>query len=395
MTVLELAEALTGKEAEVNLHEIEEMLSEVAPTIFGDAPYYNPDGKQEFQVKFLKNFLFREICTTPWAKWAIMLQARMAEIMPLYSEIWATAQWKYNPLENVNMYTDGDKKAQENTDVSHNQTSGYDIKVDNTTDFTENTKEQIETTGEGHATGNSTTNTTDNSDVNTDTTAHNDTTTKNDSTVDSTTNTTDNTKTVSEQTGSSHETTSGTSNNLQRFSDTPQNDLGIEYDNLGNIVMAYLTNVTSNSGSTNGRSDTDTTNDTTVNSDSTSNSTGNQVTTSTGESHSDDTGNSHTVSEATSNTTVNTKTDENTTGTSDLNRDVISKNIFDETTGQTAHEEHTTGTDFTHSDDWREHRVGHEATHTYQNLVKESRELIVEYDKQIFELCSDLFFQLY
>lgn len=395
ITLLQIVQAITGQTEENVLSDMDALIAQAAPQIFGDAPYFNPDDKAAFQVRFIKNFLFREICTTPYAKWVIMLRARLTEIMPWFVEVWKTAQWEYEPLETFRWDANGDKNIGERTDLTHAQTSGYNVDHTSKNVLAETSTEDITTDGEHHDTGSGT------EDVKT--TGEHNTDSSSNSTVDYT-KTSDNTHGETSSgnssdsgstSGSTHTTESGNTTKTTRFSDTPQGDIPVEYDGNGNISSQYLTTVTVENGTTSGKTDTTTTG-TSSNSGNTSGKMDSTDTyNQTDKTTTKTTGNENGTTSGTSDTDTTTKTDGTTHGTSDLDATRNATTDFTENTGQSAHENHTTGTDFSHGDDWREHRVGHGESATYQNLVQQSRDLIVEYDRLIYQECSDLFFQLY
>lgn len=395
ISVWEIVQAIAGSLSDPLLSDVDAAMAKAAPQIFGDAPYFNPEEKEAFQIRFIKNFLFREICTTPYAKWVLLLRARLAEIMPYYTEIWKTAQWDYDPLETIRLDLNGDKNIGERTDLEHNQTSGYNVDHTSKNVFDETSTEDITTDGEHHDTGSGTEDVTTTGKFNTDTTSNStvDYTRDSDSTHGETSSGT-NSGSHSDE-GSTHTTENGTTSNIKRFSDTPQGDIPVEYDSAGHISKQYLTNVTVDNGSTTGKSDT-----TNSSSGSTSGSTSGKMNSTdttdiTDKTVTKSTGNENGTTEGTSDTDTTTKTDGTTHGTSDLDATRKNTTDFTENTGQSAHENHTTGTDFTHGDDWREHRQGHTESASYQNLVQQSRDLIVEYDRLIYQECADLFFQLY
>lgn len=315
--------------------------------------------------------------------------------MPWYTENFETAQWKYNPFETINTYAAGDKRIGERTDLEHAQTSGYNRDLDTGTN-TDTTGHQESTgDGESHDTGHLQEAREDTSESNTKMEGKADGTTAGSSEENTQIRADGTNSETSENTGGSHTTESGSHNNTHRYSDTPQNDLGIEYNSLGEIIKAHITNASSDNDSDSKKSDTDTTNDTTLNGSSTSNSNTDTTGTTSGEHHDTNSATTDVTTTANSGVGQDTKADgtTHTEGTADTTENV--RQTHDETENQSAHENHTTGTDFSHDDDWREHRVGHGESATYQNLVQQSRDLIIEYDKMIFEACADLFFQLY
>lgn len=339
MEIYDLILMLTGQTDYADDAHLDTLISQVADMLFPPGtPYYNPDGLHEFAVKFLNNYLFHEICTVPWARWKRMLQARLAEIMPLYTALWKSetaSEFQYKPLENVNTHYDGDKDRTEDTDFSHTASEDY-------------VRDVVEQTGDERTSQGESSSTSSNTDAsNSWGKARSDTS-----------------NLAGHEDGNKSKSNSGGSK-TSKFSDTPQNNIPVETDGYGNIVMQYLTNITMDN--------------TTDNNTSTSHGMANDK--SRGVGGNADERHSGGASQGSS------------MGTQASSETHVSDKINGEDYGQ--NEEANDITDFDYHDDWRENRVGHEPSHSYQQLVKEWRDLIVEYDRRIMEDCHDLFMLIY
>ena len=286
------------------------------PKIFDfDYPFYNSTGKQDFQKQFLLHYFFHEICATPGPRWKVMLRARLTEIMPKYQKLWESDQLTYDPLTNINYTLEGGDHAEESTDYTRDQ---------DTTDTHDMGREESgggasheETSGTSHQTGNETTHQTQSGG------------------------------------GSEHGTTTSTTGNLKKYSDTPQSN--IPWNDIAGLN--YLTNVTQDSGTQNGQSD--------------SNNNWNSL--------ADD--------------STESEVDGNTTGKADANNNWDSKsNQSDNGSGTLDIKDNT---DFEHTRNWDEHRTGMTGSVTYQELIQQWRDLQVEYNKEILHDLADCFFQIY
>lgn len=379
MEIYELVTMLAGRTTYPTADEMDVLIAQAAQTIFGNTfPYYNPEGRQAFAVKFLKQFMWHEIGCTPWEKWRMVLLARLAEIMPRYEQLWKSEtekDFQYKPLETINVDYSGDKDRTEDTTFDH--TAGQ-----------ESTQSDVEQSGTQTSAQDSRENDSGTRDAsNTWGRQRGDTYSESgheDGTTGETTGHKEETgKTTVDDDGSLNNTT--TKNNLNRYSDTPQNNMPVQADPNGNIILQYLTNVTYDNGTQTDKQTTtkDTTTNTSANADESgtskthamSNDKNSSVTGTAQESHGEAAQATHGM-----------ETGESTTASA---TDTIKGSDFAQ------REDAQNITDFDYHDDWREKRIGHEPTATYQSLVQQWRDLIIEYDREIMDLCKDCFMLVY
>lgn len=204
-------ESVTGRNQETNYNQLPSLVKDAIPFIFDDFPIYDETHRIPLETKILNHFMFREICTTPFARWKWELNGKLQEIMPYYNELYKTAALEYNPLDDVNY----SRWLNQNTIGTDNYSENNDRnKTGNTTDNktyqdkivdTKNTKDVLD--GE--------TNTTENIDTTGTKSGNEDTTgnkTGNKDTVDTTTGNEDTTgNTKGDEHGTGNITTSSTS----------------------------------------------------------------------------------------------------------------------------------------------------------------------------------------
>lgn len=84
ITLLELAEDLTNSEYVASKGS--ELIASLSAYLFDfDYPMYNPMHKAEFQEKFIRHYLMREIGQETPALFKLFLQSRLLDIMPYYN----------------------------------------------------------------------------------------------------------------------------------------------------------------------------------------------------------------------------------------------------------------------------------------------------------------------
>lgn len=66
-------------------------------------PIWDEKHRPELEKKILEHYMFRQIGFETAGRFKYELNKLMREIMPYYVKIWATTQYKYNPIENYNM----------------------------------------------------------------------------------------------------------------------------------------------------------------------------------------------------------------------------------------------------------------------------------------------------
>lgn len=164
-----------------------------------DYPIFDEQYRSVLETKIIKHYYTREICAETVGLWKLWLDVRMNNIMPYYNQLYKSELLDFNPLYDVDITTDYNKK-----EKHEEATSDSTVRTDNT-----NREES----------GNET---------RTDNLANNNKRTDNLS---------------STNTHSDMDNDSSTNDNLTAYSDTPQNGL------TGINDLNYLTNATKVNGS--------------------------------------------------------------------------------------------------------------------------------------------------
>lgn len=275
-----LCETEAGLTESRGFNSIDSILQEAAPKIFNfDFPIFDETYRLPLEIKILRYYYTREICEETVGLWKLRLQNKLNLIMPYYNQLYESELIKFNPLYDVDLTTDHERKnkTDETTETTGSETGNSTTNYNETqtidTDTTDNTIKMgtedtsthtvIDTDTTDTETKSFTEKTTNNDGITTNTDVHfldseGITTVIDTDTTNSNTNTPNTTVTSS---GTS--TNTGTSNNASwdLYSDTPQGGvvgLTEAWDSVaGN---AYLTNArrkidegsTSDNGSTSG-----------------------------------------------------------------------------------------------------------------------------------------------
>lgn len=144
-------------------------------------PWYSPSntGLEDFKDLFLRKFYMEQIGQETTAQFKLYMQARLMEKMPLYSQLWESTQYEYDPLVNRKLTTtikenegesrDKNRQANGTTDVHGTGNSSSESTENDTTNnqavHSENpevsvaTKDYAATMDRGKSTKNNTANT--------------------------------------------------------------------------------------------------------------------------------------------------------------------------------------------------------------------------------------------
>lgn len=407
---------------ELEEKSIDEIIAAARPGIFDfDFPIHSETFRPTLENEILFHFYMNEIGMETYGQWHYYLMRKLREIMPYYSQLYASAELEFNPFHDVD-YT----KTHGGVLTGDKQTTG-NVQQQSESDGNTTDQSETETSGAGTATGTHSDSREKNTTARevTDTTGENDNTTTANGTTGSRRekNTTGRevTDTTSEnngsgtlaKTGSKQISNTYSESNISRdaYSDTPQTSvLGVEGDGSGNPTNNvsdnyYLTNyrkITQSKSGQNSGSESTTDNEQTSThnegvGNSTTNRTGNEVETITGTTSDNTVNHGETVGNSTTNKTGNEA--ETSTGTTGEN---TTSSGHSETTGSgTSHDETSATTDSTgteiyrNTDDYTDRIFGKMGTASYSALLKEYRETLLNINKMVFDDLECLFMQIY
>lgn len=154
-------EALTGATEKEEYSGVDELISNARPLIFDfDYPIFDTTYKPVLESKILKHYYFHEICDIPLARWKLMLDNKMNEIMPYYNQLYSSEKLTITPLINESRersYTkDTSSTSEGQSTMQSSDTSTGHTETDETSSGTDNMTEN--TQGSGTRTGETTSN---------------------------------------------------------------------------------------------------------------------------------------------------------------------------------------------------------------------------------------------
>ena len=88
-------------------------------------PIWDEAHRAELEKKILEHYMFRQIGFETPGRFKFELNKLMREIMPRYIKIWATTQYKYNPIENYNMEEGSTDQMENSGKETHETKSRY------------------------------------------------------------------------------------------------------------------------------------------------------------------------------------------------------------------------------------------------------------------------------
>lgn len=389
-----ICEEYAGRTDSGNYKETPAIIAAARPKLF-DFPYpiYDTSYKAPLETKIINHFYFREIGAETAAQFKFMLGRTLNEIMPLYNELYKTADMEFNPFYDVDYFRDHKgsdaeqrRKSETGTHSATGSESGTSAEQSTTTGTAETT-----TTGERSTIIENeavrTLELTDERTIDTeDETTHNtqDQTTHN--TQDQTTHNTTDTKTLN-----TTDTKTLNTKDTVRKSDTPQGGLtGIEGNDY--LSEAVITDKTGTEALA--RTGTETGQKTGT---ETTNRTGTETTASTGTDTTAHTG-TDTTEHTGTDTTITTETQEATeSGTASQENETATETTG--TTGKTtnsAGEDQRTGTeDITGTDQYLDHVYGKMGGVSYAALLQEYRETLINIDMMIINELEVCFMNIY
>lgn len=102
MTLKAVMEALTGKASPVTYNELPGLFNEVRSQLFPNLPIFNEEHRIPLENLIMGRYLTREICCTPWARWQIMFNQKLMEIMPTMNRLYEALETNTNIFDDTN-----------------------------------------------------------------------------------------------------------------------------------------------------------------------------------------------------------------------------------------------------------------------------------------------------
>lgn len=123
------------------------------------APFFDEDYRSVLCQKILKHYYLREICCETVGIWTLWMNTRLEEIMPYYNQLYESAKIEFNPMHDVNLTREHNRKENETASGNRDTTGNRDTNItsngttNRTTNSDENKKDLYSDTPQGALTG--------------------------------------------------------------------------------------------------------------------------------------------------------------------------------------------------------------------------------------------------
>lgn len=111
-----ICEHFAGLDESVGYASVDDVISQAYPHIFDEFPLFDETYRETLCSKILKHYYTREIGAESFGLWKLMLNRRMAEIMPYYNQMYESTLITIDPLKN---YKGGFNRTLNKTGTSH------------------------------------------------------------------------------------------------------------------------------------------------------------------------------------------------------------------------------------------------------------------------------------
>ena len=106
-----ICENSAGLDESVGLTNVADVIEKSREKIFNFSfPIFDENYRSVLETKILRHYYTREICTETVGLWKMWLETRLNEIMPYYNKLYESELIKFNPMYDVDLTTDYQKK---------------------------------------------------------------------------------------------------------------------------------------------------------------------------------------------------------------------------------------------------------------------------------------------
>lgn len=101
-----ICEVAAGYTESQGYNNVESIITEAAPSVFGNFPIYDENYRLPLETKILRHFYTREISEETVGLWKLRLNDKMNIIMPFYNKLYESELLKFNPFYDVDLTRD-------------------------------------------------------------------------------------------------------------------------------------------------------------------------------------------------------------------------------------------------------------------------------------------------
>lgn len=124
-----ICETAAGLDTSEGYLKTADIIEKARPSIFDfDYPIFDEAYRPVLETKIIRHFYTREIAAETVGLWKLWLESRMNEIMPYYNQLYKSELLEFNPLYDVDLTKDFNRKKNEtgNTESEYSDSSEYD-----------------------------------------------------------------------------------------------------------------------------------------------------------------------------------------------------------------------------------------------------------------------------
>lgn len=131
-------ESLTGRTEPVSVEGLPQLFEDARSLLFTNFPIYDENHRFILENLIMGRYLTREIAFTPFAAWKFKLNQKLAEIMPLYNEMYKITYDLTNPYDDTQytrtVQTERNKNSTTDRDKTLNKTLSQSFDSNSNTD---------------------------------------------------------------------------------------------------------------------------------------------------------------------------------------------------------------------------------------------------------------------
>ena len=121
-----ICESYAGLNASEGYDKVDEIVEASRSKIFGNYPIFDENYRSVLENKILIHYYTREISEETVGLWKIRLNNIMNEIMPYFNKLYESELIQFNPMFDIDLTRDYQKKNDGTTDSTGNQSSTYE-----------------------------------------------------------------------------------------------------------------------------------------------------------------------------------------------------------------------------------------------------------------------------
>lgn len=157
MEIRTMIESYLGMSEHLEFSQIDSAIQQALPSIFDKSwPIFNETYRPVLEAKIIKWNWLREIGTETTGEFKLLLNSKLARIMPYYNQLYESELLKFEPFNDVNYTHESNRTTTREEDLSENKTANVkrNSSTDGTLDSTIDSSNSVDTSQTTNASGN-------------------------------------------------------------------------------------------------------------------------------------------------------------------------------------------------------------------------------------------------